>query len=604
MIDDLTVAKSASFYSIARKLSDKAIGDLFTELRVAQPAASNAIFRHVREAVGNARWSALSFLYDSTPAFLDSTTNVRERLCGYLLLVEYGRHVAIFGSRLSLPSKFKTTYLAQLPATRVESAIAKQDAIFHKMRMRNMSVSRFAMRSKTLEAADLANVVGPAGSRRYAPQAYSVIVDGVQSTATPSTGRISVRSDKVRYLDLVGFAKSVIDDLTSNNAAVSAFIRTFARPIALADALRDSRPLTLAFDTTALLEAVTGEDPSLRVVRVGEGPVQLLEVELRALISTLDQPFELRGDGRLRQAFIVQSNDKAASISLNKDRIALRSLDLAACDGIEIENTAYPLGEDPDRRPLRYFLDDSDAFLVLFDDIRLAYIGGTLFRDETLVDGGAVFLQHLHVSGALDHVTSEKGQFSAAHTAFDDDSTFGAIVGQIGVNDAILVCDDLGDEWADFIGVKADNGLVQVSFYHGKHGALSLGASPFHVSVSQAVKNLGNMSFPAERMPAKLAGWSTMYANNNHVTQIARVVRGDAQNLVNELGATRTAPEVLRRAIIVTSSLSKQAVAETLAAAQAGQTPPASFVQLYWLLQSFFSDCADAGVAGSIVCRA
>jgi hypothetical protein len=604
VIDDLIVAKAASFYTLTRKLSDKAIGDLFAELRAAQPTAGNAIFRHVREAVGNTRWSALSFLYDSTPAFLGPTTNVRERLCGYLLLVEYGGYVAIFGSRLSLPSKFKTTYLAQLPVARVESAIAKQDAIFHKMRMRNMSVSRFAMRSKTLEAADLASVVGPAGSRRYAPQAYSVIVDGVQSTATPSTGRIAVRSDKVRHLELVDFAKSVIDDLRSNNAAVSAFIRTFARPIALADALRDSKPLTLAFDTAALFEAVSGEDPPFRVVRGDEGPVQLLEVELQALIAELDQPFDLRGAGRLREAFVSQSDDKAASISLNKARIALRSLDLAACNGIDIEDTSYPLGEDPDRRPLRYFLDESDAFLVLFDDIRLAYIGGTLFRDETLVDGGAVFLQHLHVSGALDYVTSEKGQFSAAHTAFDAASTFGAIVGQIADNDAILVCDDLGDEWADFIGVKTDNGLVQVSFYHGKHGALSLGASPFHVSVSQAVKNLGNMSFPAERMPGKVAGWSAMYANNNHVTQIARIVRGDAQTLVNKLGATRTAPEVLRRAIIVTSSLSKQAVADTLAAAQAGDAPPASFVQLYWLLQSFFSDCADAGVAGSIICRA
>jgi hypothetical protein len=573
-------------------------------LRAAQPTAGNAIFRHERETVGNARWSALSFLYDSKPAFLDPTTDVRERLCGYLLLVEYGGYVAIFASRLSLPSKFKTTYLAQIAVAQVESAIAKQDAVFHKMRMRNMSVSRFAMRSKTLEAPNLANVVGPAGSRRYAPQTYSVVADGVQSTATPSTGRIAMRSDKVGHLELVDFAKSVIDDLKSNNAAVSPFIRTFARPIALADALRDSDPRTLAIATAALLEAATGEGPPFRVVRGDENPVQLAEVEFQALVTALDQPFELRDNGRLREAFVLQTDDKAASISLNKARIALRSLDLAACEGVEIEDASYPLGEDPDRRPLRYFLDESDAFLVLFDDVRLAYIGGTLFRDETLIDGGAAFLQHLHVSGALDAVTSEKGQFSAAHTAFDNVSTFGAIVGQIAANDTILVCDDLGDEWADFIGVKSDNEVIQVSFYHGKHGALSSGAGPFHVSVSQAIKNLGNMSFPAERMPVKVAGWSAMYANNNHVTQIARIVRGNAQTLVNDLGATRTAPEVLRRAIIVTSSLSKQAVADTLAAAQAGHAPPASFVQLYWLLQSFFSDCADAGVVGSVVCRA
>lgn len=600
MIDDLFVAKTASFYVSARNLTDKGIRTLFTDIRDAQENSGNAIFRHEREHLGDARWSALCFLYDGTPAFLDPTTDVRERLCGYVLVVEYGGYVAIFSSRVSVPSKFKTEYLAHIPAGRVEAAIAKQDAVFSKLRMRNMSVSRYAMRSKTLEAADLANVVGPAGSRRYAPQAYSVVVDGLHATATPSTGRIAYRSDRVGHGELIDFAKVVIDGLGNSNAPVSAFLRTFARPIALSDALRDSNPTTLAIDTASLLEDVAGEEPAFRLIRGNDNRIAITEIELQQLIEALEQPLEIRGDGKIREAYAPQSHDPTATISLNKGRIALRSLTVA--DGIEVESTSYPLGQDPDVRPLRNFIDDYDEFLVLFADIRLAYIGGTVFRDETLVDGGSAFLKRLHSQQALIGVTSEKGNFSATHTAFDSDSTFGVIVDHVAANDEILVCDDLGDEWADFIGLK-NVGLPQISFYHGKHGDLSLGASAFHVSVSQAIKNLGNMSFPADRMNAKVQGWTADYANNNHVTRIPRIVRGNVPTLAADLGQTRTAPEAIRRAVIVTSSLSRQAVADVLAGAQVGQAPSPAFVQLYWLLQSFFSDCNEAGVTGSIVCR-
>src|SRR5262249_7999496 len=155
-----------------------AINDLFKSIRAAHTSPSRNHFRHVREQEATSRWSAICFTYKSTPAFLEPATTVTEFLCGYLLLVEHEDHVAIFTSRLTLPSSFKSRHLAPVPMTRVEAATAKQDAVFQKLRLRNMSISQYAMRNKTLEAGDLANVVGPAGSRRYVPQAYTAALDG------------------------------------------------------------------------------------------------------------------------------------------------------------------------------------------------------------------------------------------------------------------------------------------------------------------------------------------------------------------------------------------------------------------------------------------
>ncbi|MBW6420826.1 hypothetical protein KX729_05170 [Rhizobium sp. XQZ8] len=603
MIDDLAVAKAASFFVVKKRISAKAVEALFVTLRANYDVSAHNIFKHTRKVQGTARWSAICFTYQAPPSFLVSTTDVRETLCGYLLLVEYQSHAAVFASRISLPTSFKTAHFSPVPVERVEGAIAKGDAVFQRMRMRNMSVSQFAMRNKTLEAPNLATVVGPAGSRRYALQTYTVTVNGTHSTATPNTGRIAVRSDRVGLDELIDFAEDVLDAVRLDPVDVSSFIRSFARPVSLPDALNSSEPITMAIDTSALVDAVTGAEATVRLIHAGDNPVELTTAELNALIAQLDVPLDIVGDARVREARVSGTNIESALISLNKSRISLRSLSLSPAADVEVESLSMPLGEDPERRSLQRYLDETDALIVLFDDFQLAYINGQVFRDEGMQGGGTAFLRYLHPNDALSGVTSEKGNFAAAQVSFEATSSFGAIVDHIAAADEILICDDLGDEWADFIGIRENDGVTQVSFYHAKHGDLSLGAGPFHIAVSQAIKNLANMSFPEERMAAKVLGWGNTYNAPGHATQIPRTIRSNAPDLLNAVARARNAPEALRRATIVTSSLSKQAVEQAFAEIQTGQPPPPSFVQLYWLLQSFFSACTEVGATGSIVCR-
>ncbi|SCB52352.1 hypothetical protein [Rhizobium lusitanum] len=605
MIGELSVVTTASFYKRKKRITAAIIGSLFDNVRAAHVTKSSRnIFKHLQVKAGNTRWSALCFKFSSAPSFLISTTTVREELCGYLLLVEYKGHLAVFSSRLGLTSAFKSEHLASVAMADVEAAVAKVDAVFQKVRLRNMSVSPFAMRSKTLEARDLTNVIGPSGSRRYAPQAFTVEHEGRSTSATPSTGRIGVRSNRVGHNDLIVFAESVIDELRTKTAAVSPFIKTFARPISIEEAMKVARPTTLSIDSSVILDAVTGDNPSFRLVRNNAGAfAELPETDLRALISSLEQTFQIVGRRKVREVRASKHGAKIGSISLNKSRIALRSLDLALAANVEVEDAAMALGLDVNRRSLKEFLDEANALVVLFNDVTLAYIGGTIFRDETLKDGGDDLLRYLHPEATLVKVIDEKGSFNPPQTAFDANSTFGVIVGTIGVADQILICDDLTDEWADFIGVRTQSGVTTVNFYHGKHGKLSLGASGFHVSVGQAIKNLGNMTFPPERMATKIASWLTNYNSNQGPSSIARIIHGTAATLEDELAQTRSNPNTIRRAVIVTSSLSKKAVEDALSKVKEGNAPKPAFVQLYWLLQSFFSACAEVGAVGSVVCQ-
>lgn len=77
MIDDLTVAKTATFFAIRKKLSTKAVEALFVTLRATYGVSTNNIFKHKRELYEDARRSAICFSYESLPSFLDATSAVR-----------------------------------------------------------------------------------------------------------------------------------------------------------------------------------------------------------------------------------------------------------------------------------------------------------------------------------------------------------------------------------------------------------------------------------------------------------------------------------------------------------------------------------------------
>jgi len=602
MIGELRSTKSANFYHASRNLSNAAIDELFRNLRSSQPSVSQNIFLHRREHYAGAIWSAISFFYERKPSFFVQSTQARERVCGFMLLVEYSGYVAVFKSRLELPTTFISRFLSRINTDLVDSAIARGDAIFEKIKLRNMSVSKLAMRSKTIEAPDLANVVGPAGASRYVPQGYTVRAGQEHYSTTPNTGRISQRSDRIGHDFLIEYACSVIDALVTGAGTTSSFIRSFARSLDLASIEGYAQPAVITVDIAYLTDSLF-EEPKVRFVRNENGGyVELLKADIDPILVELDAIFSLEGAGRVLN-IISPGGNRVGGISVNKSRIALRTLDIPLIAAVEVEALDFAVGTDPGRLSLRRYLDKQDAFIVLFDQPSLAYIDGVLFRDESFTNGGGSFLRYLRTDAMLAGVTDEKGTFSATHTQFDADSTFGAVVQSIAVDDDFLVCDDLGDEWADFIGLCTSSNPPSVSFYHAKHGPISLGASPFHVSVSQAIKNLGRMTLMADAMPAKFARWKRTYNNNGSRTAISRIARGDVNQLEGVFELVRTAPDAIRRVFIVTSSLSKAAVEQTLDDIRNGHAPDPHFVQLYWLLMSFFSACTEVGAFGYVICQ-
>jgi len=604
MIDWLRTSKSAHFQAKAKRLPKKAIVDLFRAIRQNSEAPSNNIFLHVKEPLGHASWSALAFLYERDPAFLDSPDgDVTERVCGFLLLVEHRDHVALFKSNLDVPSEFKTRYFQRIGDGRVEAAIARADATFEQIRLRNMATSKYALRTKTLEANDLQSVVGPAAASRYVPRGYHVRRGGDHYAATPDSGRISVRSDRVGYEELVQWAMFVIDLLIDQNATPSAFIRAFARPIDLSSIPPTTIPTHFAVDVPSLIEELFEPAKAMQFVRgTGETAVSLNKDDTVAVLAALNQSLLIRKVRRELRVIHPQNDMQVGMVNIAKTRISLRKLNLPEIENVYVKPTTQSAGGEDNGLPLKRYIDQNNFFTVLFNDSRIVYLDGELYRDDSLVDG-RTFLSYIRTDSQLNVATSEKGTFTAAQTAFDAESVFGVLVNSIAVDDEVLVSDDLGDEWADFIGINGNHQPKTISFYHAKYGDLALSASTLHVVVSQAIKNLSRINLAHEDVVAKLDKWTENYANNNVLTSIPRIVRGDETILRAKIAEALSSPDTIRRVFIVTSSLSRAQLGQRFEALRGGEAPEPHFVQLYQLLMSYFSACMEVGAYAYVVCQ-
>lgn len=605
MIDWLKIGKSATFFRKKGRLPKAAIDDLFRVLRQEHPSPSNNLFKHVKDQHGRAHWSAIAFYYDRDPSFLELPLGQpRERVCGFVLLVEYKEFVALFKAGLDIPSSFKSEHFERVGSDRVEKAIAQTDATFEKIRLRNMASSKYTLRAKTLEAVDLQTVVGPASTRRFVPQGYRVRRGTDHFSATPSTGRISERSERAAYTELITWVTTVADRIAAPGGQTSAFIGNFAREVDLGTIAAPITPTFFGVDVSFLTDELFESNEPKRLIRWNGDVAQVVnKQDTDAILAALDQSFAIRISRGQTRIIDPRNQRQIGELKTGKSRISLKALELPEALNISIEAAAGQPGTDPNGMPLKRFIDRSDIFSVLFSDFTLAYIDGALYRDNQIEDGGASFLRYFIAEPSLALATSEKGAFIAGQPNFDVNSVFSKVVQTIALNDNALVCDDLGDEWADFIGICTTTNPRSISFYHAKHGGLSLSASAFHAAVGQALKNLGRMPLLNDALVAKSAFWSGTYNAPGVQTAIPRMQRGSFAQFQQAAIDARSAPDSIRRVFIVTSSLSKQQLENAFAQVGSGAAPLPHFIQLYWLLMTFISACAEVGACAYIVCQ-
>ena len=132
-----------------------------------------------------------------------------------------------------------------------------------------------------------------------------------------------------------------------------------------------------------------------------------------------------------------------------------------------------------------------------------------------------------------------------------------------------------------------------------RHSAGCHRTSGLHEVGAQATKNLGYLTSSAAELEARKARWSGQW-NQRPIARLQRGASVDA--FAAAFAKAVAAPQATRRVVIVTSSLSKGALATAFDLIGNGPPPPA-VVHVLWLLSTFVDQCRNVGTVPHIVCR-
>lgn len=210
---------------------------------------------------------------------------------------------------------------------------------------------------------------------------------------------------------------------------------------------------------------------------------------------------------------------------------------------------------------------------------------------------------------ALNAVKSEKGQLTAAAATWPDDSLFGfidralAVASQdrpFGPTFEALVCDDIGHETGDFIGVD-EASTPRVVFIPAKWAAgdAGAGASKLYDVVGQALKNLAYLKADGQPLPG-----SARRFDNDWILKGGRVPRrriGPGSLAFRSMyQRVRSKPAASREVWLVLGGgiLSKRALEKAFS----NPTPAAHALQTFHLLLSAYAACQSLGIELKIFC--
>jgi hypothetical protein len=219
----------------------------------------------------------------------------------------------------------------------------------------------------------------------------------------------------------------------------------------------------------------------------------------------------------------------------------------------------------------------------------------------------------LFARAALDGTSSEKGQEGSADGgSWEKGSLFELIdrAGRSGLLASdefkadILVCDDLGNELADFIALQRNPS--RVAFIHAKHVRADLqgtkSASAFHDICSQAMKNLGPITPQWEGGLKDVRLWNRRWKGPSGCID-KRIRLGSpgvtAAGIWQEIREAIRNPGTSREVwLVVGAGLSLEA----FDIASRRERPPGYLIQLIYLLQGTWSAVSSVGAVLKVFC--
>ena len=527
-------------------------------------------------------YSFVSYKIEAEPSFL-SGTKVKEQKYAYLLLIECNDALAILKKYVDSPEKHFSSFIGEYDYEKFCHFHGNKNPEYERVTMKNMSISNAVIRSRSLEAKSLNGILSSNSSSRSIPSNFRMKVGEDSYTLTPSTSRVSHRDNKSSFDGLVDWVIEIKNEIKITNNE-SEFLRNFASPICLKDIIDlGHKVVAILID---LSEVETKLSNGSAVLSKADGS-QLEQREINKLFNRLKSPILI--DGNLLK---VKWLTLAGKVSYTKNLITIRNSSLDDIFVTENGSEKYTIGS---------YINKEKPFSAVFDSPNYAYYSKSCFEDKRLVDNIPSILNVFDDTYNFSSIGSEKEKPHKPHfTRFPITSLFRKVEDQFSVNDNIVICDDMNDEWADHIVI--DSAASSISFIHSKFVKKdTYGASAFHDVVAQALKNIGRTQAEKQLFKVKYDNeWHKTYENTN----ISSVIGSNNwQDIEVALDTVNQNPNAIKRIVLATPFLSKKKLAEELNKLSLGQKCKPHYVQLIWLINTFISSCKDFGVQAHILCK-
>ena len=164
-----------------------------------------------------------------------------------------------------------------------------------------------------------------------------------------------------------------------------------------------------------------------------------------------------------------QNDVQVGMVNIAKTRTLNTEANLPEIENICIKPASQAAGDNDNGVPLKRYIDQNNFFTILFSDSRLVYLTASLYKDDSLVDGRTLSRTYalMHVLNVA--IKARRERLRRHILTFDADSVleFSLIASRPTMKLFQSSADDLGDEWADFIGINGNHQPKTISFTAG-----------------------------------------------------------------------------------------------------------------------------------------
>lgn len=613
-IDDFIFHETASFYKFKEELSNNKKDLLIKRLfkAIVDKGIEGEKYVDIRRNIyENVAYSFLAYKRLVKPTCFNDDyqpdTKWLERKFAFLFIIEYENYVVV--TKRNIPSiKILRESLDVIDYETIRSALVTDKAKFQRFGMTNTDVSDSAMRSKTVEADNLKDVFPAVGANTFKLNSYRMALphfggeEDELVSVTMNLSKINQIGIRNKWKSFIDWSKRVVDAIKvyrqGNN---NSFLSIFAQPVNYFTEYSSGNliPNAILLQMESLIndERIIGVSHKKNV----DGVVDHTEViDKSTLYAKYHAAFGITADEEGH--YMAKSDDEVlALVDIAENGISLHSNEMENLWLIIKKDTETSDEEDEDT--LLGYIERNGLYVIHFENPSLKYSGGVLYKDATLWGRLDEFLDVFEDDEDLCNTKTEKGNFTEGQTSFDRDSLFSFCEQKYSEDGKIMVCDDLGTEWGDYILI----GKNSVSYYAAKHKGLCFSASAFQEVVGQAQKNLG-VFFPLDSMlDSKRYKWSMNYIQSGVHTSIPRVrtVGRTAEDAVSMWKKALNSANYRRDVFLVIDFISKKRLADCLQKLKGGENLPEKkeAIPILWLLSAFISACQNMNIGVHITCQ-